>query len=150
MDGTESDSQEIRDNLLNHVILPRVLPQDKPPRFIESKLMMHVIETAVNSSNWLPQKTVEFCKRLKRVHLECTPQPDVVSAEINSLRSGDTFAMYVRRQNTVFMIYMLPNEDDGNNKNPPQSVIVSTFPGNLHPSEIYTAESDIEVIVRKK
>lgn len=144
-EDAESDSQEIRDNLLNHIILPRVLPQDKPERFIELKLMTHMIENVEDLANCLPEKTVELFRRLKRVHHECSPI--VISEEIKSLRPGDTFAMFVRRQNTVFMIYMLPNEDINNRS--AQNVILSTFPATLHPNQIYATESDIKVILQR-
>lgn len=141
--NTEIETPEIRENLLNHVILPRVLPQNKPPRFIELKLMTHMVENVEYLAEWLPLKTVEFFKRVKIVHLECSP--DVVSKEINSLRPGDTFAIFVRRQNTTLMVYMLPNEDINDKES--QKVILATFPGNLHPCEIYKAESDLEVFL---
>lgn len=139
----ESDTAEIRKNLLKHVTLPRDLPQEKPPRYLELKLMTHMVENVGNLSNYLPVKTVELLKRFRTVHLECTP--DVISKEINSLRPGDTFAMFVRRQNTTIMVYMLPNDEIDNEES--QNVILATFPGNLHPNQIYKAESDLEVFV---
>lgn len=142
---TGSDTPEIRENLLNHIVLPRDLPQTKPPLFNELKLMNHVIENIEHLAKWLPVKTVEFLRRFSKVHLQSTPDPDVVSKQINSLRAGDTFAMFVRRQNTTFMVHMLPNEYNDNKKS--QKIIVSTFPGNVHPSKVYEADSDIEVFI---
>lgn len=142
---TGSDTPEIRQNLLNHIILPRNLPQTKPQLFIELKLVNHVVESIEHLAKWLPVKTVEFLMRFNKVHLQSTPDPDVVSKQINSLRAGDTFAMFVRRQNTTFMVHMLPNEDNDNKES--HRIVVSTFPGNVHPSKVYEADSDIEVFV---
>lgn len=57
--------------------------------------------------------------------------------------SGDTFAMYVRRQNCAVMIHVPANEMVSVDET--KNVIVSTFPGNLHPREIYRHIGDIEV-----
>lgn len=60
---------------------------------------------------------------------------------------GDTFAMYVRRQNCAVMIHVPANEMVSVDET--KNVIVSTFPGNLHPREIYQHSGDIEVISPK-
>lgn len=83
---TDPNSQEMQDILLNHVLFPRVLPQEKTKPNDELVLMIKMIENAENLSKWLPLKTVEMLQRLKRVHLECTPA--VISEEINDLEPG--------------------------------------------------------------
>lgn len=140
---TELDSQETWECLLNHVILPRVLPQTKPRSFQETELMVKMVNNVENLAKYkfMPPKTVELFKRLKRIHFECTPA--VISEEINKLRPGDTFAMFVRRQNNAFIIYAPPVKD--RNATIPQNVIVATFLGNLHPCEIYKHDSDVQV-----
>lgn len=136
-----TDSPESQDILLDHVLFSRVLPQEKPRQIYEQMLMIKMVENVENHSKWMPTKTVEMLQRLKKVHLECTPS--VISEEINIMEPGDTFAMYVRRQNCAIMIHMPANELVSNEEI--RNVIVATFPGNLHPREIYKHDSDLEV-----
>lgn len=141
---SEWDSQETWECLLNHVILPRVLPHTKPRSFQETQLMVQMVNNIeiLAKCPFMPPKTVELFKRLKRMHFECTPA--VIAEEINSLRPGDTFAMFVRRQNNAFIIHAppMPNSDKSTI---PQNVIVATFLGSLHPCEIYKHDSDTQV-----
>lgn len=60
---------------------------------------------------------------------------------------GDTFAMFIRHQNCAIMIHVPANELI-NTADEPENVIVATFPGSLHPRDIYENEnsSDLEVI----
>lgn len=142
-DVSEVDSQEVQDTLLTHIILPRFLPQQKPRFYHELDLMSRIVDTVENLDEWIPSKTVELMQKLRRVHFECTPQ--VISEEINALRPGDTFAMFVRRQNCAFMIHKPSNGMVKVEDEIASNVIVATFPGNLHPGEIYKHDSDIEV-----
>lgn len=136
----ESKHQNV---LLDHVILPRVLPQRKACYTHEQALVDQMIENVDGMSDWLPSKTVEMMNRLKRVNYECTP--DVVSELINELRSpGDTFSMFVRWQNTAVIFY-LPKHTEINNVGKPDNIIVATFPACLHPRVIYEHDSDVEV-----
>lgn len=121
--------------LLNHVLLPRVLPQQKEGFYDEQAIVIQFIENIKNVSEWLPVKTVEMMDRLKRVTLESTRT--VVSNIIHELDLGDFFAMFIRGQNCTIMFYRPSNQ--------PQNIIAATFVGNLHPKEIYKHESDIEV-----
>lgn len=132
------------DDLLLHVILPRVLPNTWPSSFYraEESLLSHMVKNIVNSRECMPPKTIEMFQRLERMHLSFTPTN--ISNEINELKSGDTFAIYVRRQNCMFIVYVPSSEGVSDSKI--QNVIVATFPGNLHSSEIYKHDSDIEVI----
>lgn len=61
------------------------------------------------------------------------------------LMTGDTFAMYIHRQQCTIMIYV-PANDLINSTEEPEDAIVATFPGSLHPRDIYEHESDLEVI----
>lgn len=138
---TETISQETNDILMNHVILPRFLPQEKPKFAHEKILIAEFLKCIENTSEHLPLKTIEMFDRLKQVNEEYTR--DIVTEKIIELRPGDTFAMFVRRQNYTIMFHVpadscLDNED-------PDDVIVATFPGYLHPKEIYNCDSDIEV-----
>lgn len=134
--------REIRneDVLLDHVILPRVLPQTKTPNLYETEfdLMKKMVENVENLSNFIPTKTVEMFQRLKRVH-EMRTKEDI-SKEINALCPGDTFAMFVRFQHTGFMIHVPSTEAINNVRN----VVVSTIP-NLHPDQVYESNGDFEV-----
>lgn len=126
---------------MHHVILPRVLPQQKS-RFLfstELELLNRMVKNVEHLAESLPPKTVDLFRRLQRVHTECTPQ--VVSTEINKLRPGDTFAMFVRFQYCAIMIHV-PDDEQVDDI---QNVIEATFPGCVHPREIYTYDGDIEV-----
>lgn len=132
-----------QNSLLDHVILPRVLPQHKSCYTHEQALVDQMIENVDGMSDWLPSKTVEMMNRLKRVNYECTP--DVVSELINGLRSpGDTFSMFIRWQNTAVIFY-LPKDTEVNNNDESDDIIVATFPACLHPRVIYEHDSDVEV-----
>lgn len=124
--------------LMNHVILPRYLPQHKSKNYHheELALVFNMTENVRNLAKSLPRNTVSMFDRLARVHQTLTPS--VVSTEIRKLQPGETFAMFVRRQNCALMVHKPP---DGNG----DRVIVSTFPGLLHPKLIASAGSDIEV-----
>lgn len=135
--------QQWQDMLLNHVILPRYLPQSKSRHFhqTELKLLDEMVENVVNLSQRIPSKTVQLFEKMRKIHHDRSPKN--ISKEINALQPGDSFAMFVRRQNCVFLIYAPSDVNVVAGK--PQSVIVSTFPGNLHPKEVYNCNSDLEV-----
>lgn len=130
--------------LLNHVIFPRVLPQQKPRYAHERDLITLMVENVVKLKKWMPPKTVDLMETLKMVHVDGKPRPSIISNAIDSLCPGESFAMFVRRQNSALIVYM-PFDQTTNIKEM-QNVIVATFPGSLHPGEIYKYDSDIEVI----
>lgn len=134
------------ENLLNHVVLPRILPEGylKDHEDQELSLLSNMVHTVERNSEWIPSATVRLCQRLKRAHMSRTPE--TISNEISQLRPGETFAMFVRRQNTGLMIHM-PSEQVSNAE---KTVTVVTFPGNLHPKEIYDHTSDLEVNIEHK
>lgn len=141
MDFSEnSTNSRTEDMLLHHVILPRILPQNRSINLykIEFDLMLKMVENVETLSEFIPQKTGEMFKRLKNVHMNCTKEN--ISTEISALCPGDTFAMFVRSQHTGLMIHVPLTETI----NDVQTVIVSTIP-NLHPDEIYTHDTDFEV-----
>lgn len=140
-----SDEQDIQDMILNFAILPRVLPQEKSTKLhqIELDLVAQMIKNVMNLSGILPIKTIELFEKLKKIHGHTVPNEDDITDQIKSLRSGDTFAIFVRRQNTTFIVYAPPNQNPDGKE--PEDVIVATFPGNLHPTEVYKHESDMEV-----
>ncbi|XP_055310983.1 uncharacterized protein LOC129573873 [Sitodiplosis mosellana] len=129
--------QERHEVLMNHVILPRYLPQERSKNFHneELALLSNMVENVERLAKSLPRNTVNMFHGLARVHKTLTPS--VVSTEIRNLKPGDTFAMFVRRQNCAMMIHMPPERGD-------DRVIAAIFPGNLHPKHISAAESDIE------
>lgn len=146
MDGAsdvpmEMSNKRAYDELLEHIILPRILPQEKSSKLYETEheLMSTMVKNVECMANVIPSKTVEFFQRLHRVHMICSKEN--ISREINSLNPGDTFALFVRLQHTAIMIHVPSNEKINDVKN----VIVSTIP-TLHPGEIYKHDSDYEVI----
>lgn len=142
---SEIDRKDEYECLLDHIILPRVLPHSRHRNLLkhESLLLHRMIDTIDNCSKWIPNATVNLFHSMKRVHFSPS-KVEIINTEINALRPGGTFAMFVRKQNCGFMIHM-PKEQDDSKSCTPNTVIVSTFPGNLHPREIYSHPSDLEV-----
>lgn len=128
------------ENLLYHIVLPRVLPQDKAAcnEEFELSLLSRMTKNVENSLQWIPPATVRLFTSLQRTHTVL--MKDLVSNEINALRPGESFAMFIRRQNTAFMIHMPADQIDGM-----KNVHVMTFPGNLSPEKIYGSCSDLQV-----
>lgn len=141
----ESGSVEKQNILLNHIILPRFIPQSDSPSYYGTELQLfdEMIGNVMDLSEIIPSKTVALCKSMHKIHHDQAPKN--ISEEINALQPGDTFAMFVYRQNCTFMIYVPPDENVIDGK--PQNAIVATFPGRLHPNEVYKCNSDIEVCV---
>lgn len=127
--------------LINHVVFPRSLPQELADDFCstESKIMDHMVNMIMASKEWLPRKTVKLFQNLKNIHNNCTP--DNILNAIKKLRPGDTFAMFIQFQHFGIVVDVQSNETVNNE----QCVIVSTMPGRLDASEIYSHESGIEV-----
>lgn len=138
------------EDMINHVLLPRFLPQQRSPELHEHEisLLKEMVQTIETMEDSLPPSTVRLFQSMQKVHVMCTATD--VCDEIKKLTPGETFAMFIRRQNTAFMVHM-PESGRAKSKNskakPDKSttVIVSTFPGNIHPNEIYTHPSDLEV-----
>lgn len=141
---TEPNQLDYHSILLNQVIFPRVLPQQKPHYAHELDLLMLMVENVIRLKKWMPSKTVELLETLKTVHIDGKPRSSSVSEFINSLCPGKSFAMFVRAQNCVLIVHM-PTHQTSKIKEM-QNVIVATFPGNLNPREIYKYDSDVEVI----
>ncbi|KAJ6643823.1 hypothetical protein Bhyg_08788, partial [Pseudolycoriella hygida] len=137
--ATNEDRQLTLEDLLYHVVLPRVLPEERIAEHENGELgeLGELIERLIGAvercSEILPEATLKTIRCFKRSHMTLTPQN--ISAEINTLKPGDTFAMFVQRQNTALMIH-IPKEDS-------TSAIITTFPGNLHLVEVYEHPSDI-------
>lgn len=76
------------DELLDHIILPRVLSQEKSSKLYDTELelMKKMVETVENMANSIPPKTVELFQRLYDVHMNCTKEN--VSHVISSLAPG--------------------------------------------------------------
>lgn len=140
--------QQRQDMLLTHVTLPRYLPQDISPHLdrTDLQLLHEMAEIVVAPSEIVPPQTVKLFESLRRVHEKIQVDANTISFEINALRPGDTFAVFVRRQRWMFMIHVPPNDDENAANSLPHDVIAATFPGNVRPSEIYKHDSDIAVI----
>lgn len=125
--------------MITHVVLPRKLPQARSSCLHEQELgLLKLMSCTVRGlEEWIPPNTLSMMDSLERVHVIQSPQ--IVTTEINALQPGNTFAMFVRRQNCALMIH-LPST-----QNYLMNAIVSTFPGNLHPDEVYKHSGDLEV-----
>lgn len=140
----DNNLQSNYENLLTHVVLPRVLPQQTSPDLWQQELdlLSHMSDNVQEMCEWLPPATVRLFESLKKIHMNI--RPELVAEEIRMLEPGDTFGMFIRRQNCALMIHM-PVEGNTNQPTELRNVIISTFPGNIHPKEVYGHSSDIQV-----
>lgn len=100
---------------------------------------MRMVQNVESLTEFIPAKTLKMARSLATVHR--TRMADIVSKEINDLKPGETFAMFIHRQNTAIMIHSRSNAEASKN-----DMIVATFPGRVHPNEVYSNPSDLEVI----
>lgn len=98
---------------------------------------MRMMQNVENLAEFIPPSTMKMCRSLSEVHRNRTPV--TVSRQIKDLKPGDTFSMFIRRQNCGIMIHMHSNSKTKSN------VTVATFPGKLRPVEVYDHASDVEV-----
>lgn len=136
---------EKQNALLTHVILPRFLPQSESLQtyyHTELKLFDEMCENVMDLSGIIPSETVALFKSMHKAHHNLNST--TIFNQINALQPGDTFALYVRRQNCAFMIHVPTDENLVYGK--PHHAIVATFPARMHPDEIYKCDSDLEVI----
>lgn len=139
-----NDDLDLENDLLNHVLLPRFLPQTKQNNLydLELDLLSRMVELIETQDEWIPNSTVKMFTNVYRVQAEC--QPETIFNQINNIKPGGTFALFVRGQNCVFVIYM-PSTDDNKQPDDSTTVIVATFPGNLDPKDINKNIGDFEV-----
>lgn len=98
---------------------------------------MRMVQNVENLAEYIPASTMKMCRSLSKVHRNRTSV--IVSQEIKGLQPGDTFAMFIRRQNCGIMIHMQSNPQTES------KVTVATFPGKLRASSVYGHASDSEV-----
>lgn len=133
----ENEEQKFQKHksLMNHIVLPRFLPQENSIDIIdeELKLLEHMNSTLNNFANsygHIPKSTIEMFDGLKRMYTTCSPE--AILKEIRRLVPGETFAMFVRRQNCALTIHM--PETNGDDANQSDRLIVATFPGSVNPN----------------
>ncbi|XP_031624364.1 uncharacterized protein LOC116341417 [Contarinia nasturtii] len=130
--------------LLNHVILPRFLPQMR--RFSTYQhgfeLLSRMTEVISANEKYIPASIIQTFWNMYSNHIISIPL--TVCDNINALKSNDTFAMYVKGQDCMFTVHMPPIEAD---QIPDEStpVIVATFQYNFHPSDINETFNDFEI-----
>lgn len=140
----EEPESNINEFFLYHVVLPRHLPAVKPKYSQQMALVAEMMKTITSLKQFIPSKTIKLFETFDNIHSKGT-SADVsdIRDAIRSLKAGDTFAMFVRRQNCALMIHKRFENNECNN------VVVATFPGDLPSNEIYKHASDIEVILRE-
>lgn len=128
--------------LLQHVVLPRTLPDEYPEYQddLELRLLKQFVENLENCSNWIPPATVRLFQCLRRTHETRTPEN--ITKEINRLQPGEAFAMFIRQQNTGLLMFMPQEQSNGYGN---KDVNIVTFPGNLNLGNIYNYPSDFMV-----
>lgn len=141
-----NEDLNLENDLLDHVLLPRLLPQTKRNNLhdLELDLLSRMAELVEVQDEWIPAPTVKMFENLYHVQAEC--QPETIFEQINDLKPGGTFALFVKGQNCVFVVYM-PLTDDNDQPEPDDltTVIVATFPGSMDPKDIYKNFGDFEV-----
>lgn len=135
-------SQADCEQILNHIVLPRVLPNKSIGNHEHQELIIlsRLVKSLEINAKWIPPATVRFLESLNRVHVN--RNSTVVSEEINALQPGEIFGIFIHLQDTAFLIHM-PNDQ---NHDDTKSVLVSTFPGSVPLAEIYKHDGDFEVI----
>lgn len=127
------------EDLLHHVVLPRVLPNVLEKSKIEEHELMLVDKLTASieqSAKYLPASTVKNFQNFNQLHKDRDPK--LVSQQINELRPGKTFAMLLKKQHTVFMIHM-PDDERG-------IVNIGTFPSRCDAKQVYGAGlNDLQV-----
>ncbi|XP_031621557.1 uncharacterized protein LOC116339677 [Contarinia nasturtii] len=135
-----SDHHQTRhESLLNHVVLPRHLPQLRSSELHsqELELLMRMVQNVESLAESIPANTLKMICSLAEVHR--TRTASTISNKINDLKPGETFAMFIRRQNCAIMIHLPFASAGGTN-----DAIVATFPGKINHNEIYENSSDLE------
>lgn len=100
---------------------------------------MRMVHNVEYFSESVPANTLKLMRSLATVHRN--RMAHIVAKEISGLKPGQTFGMFIRRQNCAIMIHSQSNGKAGSN-----DMIVATFPGRVHPNEVYKNPSDLEVI----
>lgn len=131
------------ESLLNHVILPRALPNELSENAIheEKILISRMTDAIVSCAGWIPGRVVQNFQRFRRTHSDLTAK--TVSRQIDTLEPGDTFAVLVKRQQCVFMVHMPLSER--RHTNGTRLVQIGTFPSAAFPKDIYKCSSDLQV-----
>lgn len=129
------DLRQVYDQVLNHIILPRVLPDKLPEKehVHESCLTEKFLYTINECAEWIPEKTIKAMKQFKDTHDNRT-SGEFISEQIKSLESGDTFSMFIKNQKCVFLVHV---PDDEINENETTLVQIATFPSCVLLSEMY-------------
>lgn len=116
--------------LLHHVILPRVLSTVLEKNNIEEQELMLVADLTASieqCAKYLPPSIIMFFRKFKQLHNNRDAK--LVSQQINELQPGETFAMLLKKQHTVFMIHM-PKEKSG-------IANIATFPSRCDAKQVY-------------
>lgn len=103
----------------------------------ERKLLREFIATIVEFQRHIPPQTLRLMQQFQKTLLE--PNTEDVCQRINALVPGDTFAMLIRAQDTVFIIHMPDDKDIFEN------VHVATFPASFPANVIYGSCGDLKV-----
>lgn len=131
------------ENLLNHILLPRFISANAQKELFgqEISLLSRLCETVTAASKWLPTSTVDLIKSFERVH-QSNESEETIYDELNKLKPGQTFAMFVRQRNTVFMCHMPTIRGKRMAADKLQSVNIATFEGQIDPKDIYSNPMD--------
>lgn len=134
----DDDGMDSNDFILSHVVLPRYLPPLNSDYSEQLNLLNELLRNVFDAPI-IPMRTLALFKQFKKIHIDSTPDTlkTALSIQLGSLLSGDTFAMFVRGQNTTLIIHKSDLSDD---------MILATFPGDVDANKVYELDSDIEVI----
>lgn len=141
----KSEENDLSNGLLNHILLPRFLPQQLSENlcYQELELLSRFVNEVELLNEWIPSATIDVLRKFLNVQRNVSA--DTIYYAINNLKPGQTFSILIRGQNCMLMIYM-----PDCNKVPVEStpVIVATFASGSPPdgSSINNNIGDLEVI----
>lgn len=128
--------------MIDHMFLPRKLfeASTKMLHEVENTLLEHfitILETFHEKGD-LPDTTIDFFRNLRKIHTDrASLNKQTIARQIDAVKPGQMFGMYVREQNCGILIYAP--------KNLAAEWIFSTFHPSLENEVISGNENDIQV-----
>lgn len=97
--------QAILENVLHHVVLARGLPTtlDNDDE-LEQTLLDEYTKSIQECADWIPPQTIKNFQKFQFLHNH--RETKTVAEQLNTLKPGDTFAMLLKAQRTVFTVHM--------------------------------------------
>lgn len=104
----------------------------------ETGILALMADIVQELSNQLPKSTHNLFQRWSFLQCQSSEAPEIQNA-IASLENGEMLALYIRKQNCGFCLY-IPHDRDNESK-----AIVSTFPVSLENTIVMSNLNDLQV-----